>query len=79
MEIHLPPDQLAIVESLVTSGRFQSADEAITEGVKLLASLENLRQKVQIGIDQANRGDLLDHDTVFGRLRAIAASAGSGT
>lgn len=65
MEIHLAPDLRAIVENLVNSGRFQSLDEAIAEGVRLLVSTEALRQKVQVGIEQANRGELLDHDTVF--------------
>ena len=31
-----------------------------------------LREQVGIGLDQANRGDLVDHDTVFANLRARA-------
>ncbi|WP_164102576.1 ribbon-helix-helix domain-containing protein [Candidatus Laterigemmans baculatus] len=72
MEIHLPPDQRAIVEHLVASGRFRSADEALAEGVRLLASAEKLREEVEVGIQQADRGELVDHDTVFARLRTLA-------
>ncbi|HRX79763.1 MAG: CopG family transcriptional regulator [Planctomycetaceae bacterium] len=79
MEVQLPADQQAIIENLVASGRFPSVGDAILEGVRLLASTERLRQQVQVGIDQADRGELIDHDTVFARLKAIASAAqGSG-
>ena len=57
MEVHIAPDKQAIIESLVTSGRFQSVDDVVAEGVRLLATTENLRQKVQVGIEQAERGE----------------------
>ncbi|TWU21968.1 ribbon-helix-helix domain-containing protein [Bythopirellula polymerisocia] len=75
MEIQLPTDQQAIVEDMVASGRFSSVNEAISAGVRLLASTEALRQEVQLGIEQADRGEVIDHDTVFSRLRTVAASA----
>ena len=75
MEVHLPADQQTIIESLVASGRFKSVDDAISEGVRLLASTEKLRVKVQEGIKQADRGDVMDHDTVFARLKAMAVDA----
>ena len=72
MEVHLPIEQPEIEESLVASGRFPSVIDAILEGVRLLASSERLRQQVQKGIEQADRGDLVEHDTVFARLKALA-------
>ena len=78
MEVKLAPDQQAIIESLLTSGRFRSVDDAIAAGVRLLATTESLRQKVQVGISQADRRVVVDHDTVFAQLRSLAASAGSG-
>lgn len=71
MEVQLPADQQAMVEGLVASGRFPSVSEVISAGVRLLASTEELRQEVQIGIDEADRGELIDHDTVFSRLRTM--------
>jgi len=65
MEINLPPAQQAIIESLVSTGRFKSVDDVISEGVKLLATTETLRQKVQLGIDQADRDEVDDHNSVF--------------
>lgn len=79
MEIHLPPDQLAVVEKLVASGRFTSIDEALAAGILLLASSERLREKVQEGIRQADRGEVVDHDTVFDQLRGLAASHDRGS
>jgi antitoxin ParD1/3/4 len=73
MNINLPPDQQAFVENLVESGRFASADDVIGECVRLLASREQLREQVNVGVEQADRGELIDHDTVFANLRTRAA------
>ena len=78
MDIQLPQDQQSAIENLIASGRFGSVQEAVSEGVRLLVSSEKLRQVVQVGVDQANAGDLHDHDTVFDQLRAMAADANSG-
>ncbi|WP_419194369.1 ribbon-helix-helix domain-containing protein [Novipirellula herctigrandis] len=75
MDIQLPQDQRSAIEALVSTGRFGSVQEAVSEGVRLLVSNEKLREAVQIGIDQADNGELHDHDTVFGQLKAMAAKA----
>jgi len=77
MNVELPAEQQAIIERLVATGRFSSAGEALTEGLRLLVSSERLSQQVQVGIDQADRGELVDHDTVFGQLRAMVAGTQS--
>jgi antitoxin ParD1/3/4 len=74
MSIQLPPDEQQAAEALVATGRFTSIEEVITEGVRRLAMTEELRSKVQIGIDQADRGEMVDHETAFERLRTQAAS-----
>ena len=72
MNINLPPDQQAFIENLVQSGRFASPDDAISECVRLLVSREQLRAEIAVGIEQADREDVIDHDTVFADLRARA-------
>ena len=72
MEVRLPAEKVAIVEGMVASGRFATVDEAIAEGIRLLASNERLRQQIQEGVDQADRGDVIDHDTLFAELREMA-------
>lgn len=73
MKINLPPDQQTFIENLVQSGRFATADEAISECVRLLVTREQLRQQVDVGIQEADRGELIDHDTVFANLRGRVA------
>ena len=75
MDVQIPQEQQAIVERLVATGRFSSVQEAVSEGIRLLASNERLRQEIQAGIDQADRGELFDHDTVFAQLKAMATEA----
>jgi antitoxin ParD1/3/4 len=74
MSLQLPPEEQQAAEALVAAGRFTSVEEVITEGVRRLAMTEELRSKVQIGIDQANRGEVVDHEVVFERLRIQASS-----
>ncbi len=75
MDIQIPEDQQAIIERLVATGRFSSVQEAISEGIRLLDSSERLRQEIQVGIEQADRGEFHDHDTVFAQLKAMASES----
>jgi len=75
MNIDLPAEQQTIIDSLVASGRYTSFQDAMREAVCLLLSQEQLRKEVQRGVDDADRGDLLDHESVFGCLRSLAAAA----
>lgn len=72
MDIQIPQEQQAIIEGLIAAGRFSSVQEVISEGIRLLASTEKMRQEIQVGIDQADRGELIDHDTVFAQLKSMA-------
>ena len=78
MDIQIPQDQKSVIEAMVTNGRFGSVQEAVSEGIRLLVSSEKLREAVQLGIDQADKEELHDHDTVFAQLRAMAAEASNG-
>ena len=75
MNIELPPDQQAFLTDLVAAGRFSSVGEAVREGIGLLISREDLKQQIQAGIDQADCGEVIDHDTVFRHLRTLASAA----
>ncbi len=75
MNVELPSDLQTLAESLVASGRFSSIGEVLGEGVRLLASQERLRQQIEVGIEQADRGEVVDHDTVFAHLRSTISAA----
>lgn len=75
MEIQIPEEQRSIIEGLVDSGRFESPTDAIVEGIRLLAASEKLRDEIQVGLDQADRGMVHEHSTVFDQLKALARKA----
>lgn len=65
MNVQIDPAQQAFINELITSGKFASETDVIRAGLRLLqdqaaeraAKLEELRQKIQVGIDQADRGE----------------------
>ncbi|NQT39999.1 MAG: hypothetical protein HQ581_21070 [Planctomycetes bacterium] len=75
MHIDLPTDQQTLVENLVASGRFPSVQDAISEAINMLAAQEALRKEIQVGVDEADLGVLLELDTVFTQLKSFAATA----
>jgi antitoxin ParD1/3/4 len=65
MNVSLTPELEQYVNQKVESGRYHSASEVIREGLQMLKErdeihqrkLEELRREIQIGIDQADRGE----------------------
>jgi Arc/MetJ-type ribon-helix-helix transcriptional regulator len=78
MNIQLPPSDQIAAEQLVEIGRFASIEEVVSEGIKRLVSGEEFAAKVRTGIEQANRGEMVAHDTAFQRLRESAAKYATG-
>jgi antitoxin ParD1/3/4 len=81
MNVSLTPELEQFVQSRVASGRYQTASEVVREGLRLLeereqtreTALEGLRAKIRRGIEQADRGEVLDGDTVFEEIRQLSA------
>ncbi|MBS1873906.1 MAG: type II toxin-antitoxin system ParD family antitoxin [Acidobacteria bacterium] len=81
MNVSLTPELERFVQSRVVSGRYQTASEVIREGLRLLeereqareAALEELRAKLRRGMEQADRGELMDGDAVFEEIRQWSA------
>jgi len=82
MNVSLTPELEKLVESKVQSGRYRSASEVIREGLRLLddqdrlrnAQLEEVRRKIQIGIDQLDRGEGIDGGTILAELKQKSAA-----
>jgi antitoxin ParD1/3/4 len=68
MEIQIPADLTDFVGSLVSEGRFESENQVLAEGLRLLRVREQLRRDVEAGIAQLDRGEGLDEDAVFEEL-----------
>jgi antitoxin ParD1/3/4 len=77
MNVSLTPQLDELVNRKVASGRYSSASEVMREALRLLEErdqlrevrLEELRRGIQIGIDQADRGELVPAAEVFTDLR----------
>jgi len=76
VNVSLTPDLDAFLKSRVESGRYQTTSEVVREALRLLErqeqerddSLKQLKQKLDLGAAQADRGELLDGEAVFAEL-----------
>jgi len=70
MNVSLTEELEKLVNAKVASGRYRSASEVIREGLRLLEERdqllelrrETLRERIREGVEQAERGELLDGD-----------------
>lgn len=77
MTILLTPEIEQLIDEQVKSGRYQSASEVVLEGLRLLSVRDQidkrrfaeLKQEIAMGIEAADRGELVDGETVFRELR----------
>lgn len=78
MNVSLTPELENLVHEKVKSGRYLSASEVVREGLRLLEErdrlielrLADLQQKISVGVEQADRGELIDAEDVFAELEA---------
>lgn len=76
ISISLTPELEQIIASRISSGKYQSATEVVGDALRLLeereiatnASLDEVRRKIAIGLEQAKQGLLLDGEGVFAEL-----------
>jgi antitoxin ParD1/3/4 len=79
VNISLTPELDAFLQSRVKSGRYQTTSEVVREALRLLErqerereeALQQLKAKLERGVAEAERGELLDGDLVFEELREI--------
>lgn len=71
MEVHLTPDQETLLNELATTtGR--GTDDLVQEAVdRLLAYNRWFSEQVQIGLEQADRGELIEDDEVRARIERM--------
>ncbi len=79
MNISIGKELDTYVRLKVGSGEYASASEVLREGLRLLkekdrmleARLEGLKTEIQVGLEQAEAGELLDGPEVMKQLRAF--------
>lgn len=69
----IPADLEAFIQQEVSSGKFRSREEVITEALRQLQERERkqdaLRQDIQQGIDQLDQGQGIPAGEIFSALR----------
>ncbi len=79
MNVQLPSELSDFIKGLVTAGHYQSEEAAFIEGIRLLQTQEQLRQKISKGVQQLDAGDWFDEETVFAEVKAeIDEASASG-
>ena len=79
MNVNLTPELEKLVQDKVASGLYNNQSEVVREALRLLAEqerlrsqhLDGLREALAEGLQQADRGELLDGEEVVEELRAL--------
>ena len=78
----IPSDLEAFIQSEIASGKYASADEAVSEAIRLLQEreghLENLRSEIEIGMSAYHRGEVTTIRTDADRQALIDDIQGRG-
>ena len=82
MNVSLTPELEKLVEAKVRTGRYHSASEVIREGLRLLEEqdqlrelrLEEVRRKIQQGLDQLDRGEGISGEEVYQQMKRKSAA-----
>ncbi len=73
MSYSLPPEFERAVLDRVRSGQFSSPEDVLSAMMQALEDAEALRGEIQVGLEQADRGEIVDGDEAFEWLRARSA------
>lgn len=79
MSIGLTPQQQTLVDALAASGRYAGEHQVLDEALELLRQRDDLRERLQAGIDQLDRGERPMEDVFAGIRRSSADTMGSVT
>jgi len=78
MNVSLTPELEKLIQDKVKSGRYLSASEVVQEALRLLEErdrtqeikLDALRRDLQVGIDQIERGEIIDGEEAFAEIES---------
>jgi len=76
MEISLSPELERLIRAKVESGKYASPGDVVGEALRLLHArdlsrqerLAELKRRIAIGVDEAERGDTVDAEEFFDQL-----------
>jgi len=78
MNVHLTRELEELIQKKVDSGRYSSASEVMREALRLMEQRdeflalrkEEVRRKINEGLDSLSRGEVVDGEAVFDRIEA---------
>lgn len=76
MNIQLKPEQEQFIQTQIARGKYENASEVVDKALKLLEEwekgyqnwVEQTRQKVEVAVEQLDRGEGIDEEVVVERL-----------
>ncbi len=68
MNLNLPAGANEFVKSVEAPGKYQSEEEAVMDGIRLMLVREALRSKIAVRIAQLYCGNSFDEESVFDAL-----------
>ena len=71
MNLNLPAEANEFVKGLVAQGKYQNEEAAVVDGIRLLMGREKLRAEIQVGINQLDRGESCNEESVFTEVDAV--------
>jgi antitoxin ParD1/3/4 len=80
MNVSLTSALERFVQERIKTGRYNSASEVVRDALRLLQDheqvrkmrIEELRKEIAIGVEQADRGELIDGEKVFDEIRKMS-------
>jgi antitoxin ParD1/3/4 len=77
MNIQIKPELEEIIAAQIATGRYTNPEDVISKALKLLLEwdkgyqnwVEETREKVDVAIEQLDRGEGIDRDVVISQLR----------
>ena len=73
MSTVVPADYQEFIDREVASGKFSSADEVVSEALRLFRDreqkLDALRREIMLGVEELDRGETISGEEVFRELR----------
>jgi antitoxin ParD1/3/4 len=77
LNVSLTPEAQTFIQKQLSKGKYRSTDEILLAGLNLLAAREEseqeryaeLRRDIEVGLAEADRGELINGEEVFDRLQ----------
>jgi len=70
MNVSISPENEEFIEVSIERGRYADSGDVLNEALRLLKRRDELLQAVNDGVDQLDRGEIVDGEVVFNRLTA---------